>query len=76
MSEKMIPLSIDSLLNIITSEYKKSGSVFSVFKPYKAKRKQLDIFEEKLEVPLGVAAGPNTQMAQNIVAAYFARTFF
>ena len=32
--------------------------------------KFLPIFGEKLEVPLGPAAGPHTQMAQNIISAY------
>ena len=32
--------------------------------------KYLTIFGEKLEVPLGPAAGPHTQMAQNIISAY------
>ena len=32
--------------------------------------KYLQIFGEKLEVPLGPAAGPHTQMAQNIISAY------
>ena len=32
--------------------------------------KYLEIFGEKLEVPLGPAAGPHTQMAQNIISAY------
>ena len=34
------------------------------------KEKYLPIFGEKLEVPLGPAAGPHTQMAQNIISAY------
>ena len=34
------------------------------------KDKYLPIFGEKLEVPLGPAAGPHTQMAQNIISAY------
>lgn len=32
--------------------------------------KYLELFGEKLEVPLGPAAGPHTQMAQNIISAY------
>ena len=35
-----------------------------------SKKKFLPIFGEKLEVPLGPAAGPHTQMAQNIISAY------
>ena len=36
----------------------------------------LHIFGEKLETPVGPAAGPHTQMAQNIIAAYFAGARF
>ena len=36
----------------------------------KCPEKILPIFGEKLEVPLGPAAGPHTQMAQNIISAY------
>ena len=32
--------------------------------------KYLTLFGEELEVPLGPAAGPHTQMAQNIISAY------
>ena len=38
--------------------------------------KYLHIFGEKLETPVGPAAGPHTQMTQNIVAAYFAGARF
>ena len=38
--------------------------------------KFLHIFGEKLETPIGPAAGPHTQMAQNIIAAYFAGARF
>ena len=38
--------------------------------------KLLHIFGEKLETPIGPAAGPHTQMAQNIIAAYFAGARF
>jgi putative selenate reductase len=38
--------------------------------------KFLHIFGEKLETPIGPAAGPHTQMTQNIVAAYFAGARF
>lgn len=38
--------------------------------------KYLPIFGEKLETPVGPAAGPHTQMAQNIISAYFAGARF
>lgn len=76
MSEKMRPISIDRLLDWITTEYKTSGSIFGVRKPFKSKDKVLSIFDEKIETPLGPAAGPNTQLTQNIVASYVAGARF
>ena len=81
MSEKMIPLSIDELLSRMTKEYNSNSIAFGVHEGFKISRyddlmkgdheeKYLPIFGEKLEVPLGPAAGPHTQMAQNIISAY------
>ncbi len=36
----------------------------------------LPIFGETIETPFGPAAGPNTQLAQNIIAGYFAGARF
>ncbi len=77
MSERMTPVSIEKLLLNITQEYEKYGTIFGVKKAYKHSiSKTLNIFKEKIESPLGVAAGPNTQLAQNIVASYFAGARF
>ncbi len=77
MSERMTPISIDKLLFNIVTEYEKYGTVFGVKKAYKHKDgKSLSVFNEKIETLLGPAAGPNTQLAQNIVASYFAGARF
>ena len=77
MSERMTPISIDKLLLNITEEYEKFGTVFGVKKAYKHESgRAFSIFNEKLETVIGPAAGPNTQLAQNIVAAYFAGARF
>lgn len=77
MSEKMTPLSFKQLMTVIIKEYEKTKSVFGVHRPYvKKDEKFLPIFKEKIETPFGPAAGPNTQLAQNIVAAYFAGSRF
>lgn len=71
MSDLMRPISIDALIDWIMREYKKTGSIFGVRRLYKAdKDKTISLFNEKLEVPVGPAAGPQTQLAQNIIAAY------
>jgi len=71
MSELMIPIPFRELMTWITTEYQRDGSVFGVHKPYKAGTKKLPIFGETIETPFGPAAGPNTQLAQNIIAGYF-----
>jgi putative selenate reductase len=38
--------------------------------------KVLSIFGEKIETPFGAAAGPHTQLAQNLVAAYYSGNRF
>ena len=38
--------------------------------------KNMEIFGRNLETPIGPAAGPNTQLAQNIVASYYAGARF
>ena len=43
---------------------------------YSATGKSLPIFGERIETPFGPAAGPNTQLAQNIIAAYVAGARF
>lgn len=77
MSELMIPIPFEQLMTWITTEYKKEGSVFGVHRPYVAGEKKLPIFgTEHIETPFGPAAGPNTQLAQNIIAGYFAGARF
>ena len=76
MSEKMYPIPFKSLMNWVTSEYAASGEVFGVRKAYHAAGKSLPIFGERIETPFGPAAGPNSQLAQNIIAAYFAGARF
>ena len=77
MSELMIPIPFKELMNWIMTEYRQEGSVFGVHRPYVAGEKSLPIFGgEMIETPFGPAAGPNTQLAQNIIAGYFAGARF
>ncbi|HIS64057.1 MAG TPA: putative selenate reductase subunit YgfK, partial [Candidatus Avoscillospira avistercoris] len=71
MSELMTPIPFRRLMQWITTEYQREGSVFGVHRPYIAGHKTLPIFGETIETPFGPAAGPATQLAQNIVAGYF-----
>ncbi len=77
MSEKMYPIPFDQLMNWVLAEMDREGTAFGVRKFYHADRsRMLSIFGEKIETPFGPAAGPNSQLAQNIIAAYFAGARF
>ena len=76
MSEKMYPIPFKSLMNWVITEYAGCGDVFGVHKQYHATGKSLPIFGERIETPFGPAAGPNSQLAQNIIAAYVAGARF
>ena len=71
MSDIMTPIPFDRLMNRILVEHQE-GAVFGMQKCYQAKNLQPNtLFGRKLEGQIGPAAGPNTQLAQNIVASYY-----
>ena len=71
MSDIMTPIPFDRLMNRILVEHQQ-GAVFGMQKCYQAKNLQPNtLFGRKLEGQIGPAAGPNTQLAQNIVASYY-----
>lgn len=76
MSGIMHPLPFDVLLRWIIAEYKENNSIFGIpgslfFKPQADDPFIIDnLFGSYLGTPIGPAAGPHTQMTQNIVAAW------
>lgn len=77
MGDRMTPISFPQLLDWILTEHGNNSTVFGVYKPYKADEKNnREIFGRTLETPIGPAAGPHTQLAQNIVASYYAGSRF
>ncbi len=73
MSDVMTPIPFKALLNWVLAEKENRGQVFGIHTPFKKEDdKVLEIFGEKIETPFGPAAGPHTQLAQNIIAAYYA----
>lgn len=74
MSEYMRPMSFGDLINWIKEEYKNEGKVFGVRKEafYKneSKTKLKTIFGDEISSCVGPAAGPHSQLAQNILTAY------
>jgi putative selenate reductase len=74
MAERFAPLAAGPLLAWILAEEKR-GQVFGIHRELFFRSRANDPFRLKrfgrvLETPLGVASGPHTQLAQNIVAAW------
>lgn len=77
MSDRMTPMPFRQLVTWMLSEHEKTGSVFGVYRPYKADSgKQQELFGRVLETPIGPAAGPHTQLAQNLAASYYTGSRF
>ena len=77
MSEVMTPMSFEQLVDWVLQEKKKRGTVFGQHHAYRADgTHNRTMFGHTLETPIGPAAGPHTQMTQNIVAAYYAGSRF
>jgi putative selenate reductase len=63
------------LLTWMLSEYERNGSIFSIdrslfFRPRADSPYASELFGQHLATPVGPAAGPHTQLAQNIVCAW------
>jgi len=77
MSDKMTPVPFGGIMDWILEEKKTSGSVFGVRRPYIYRHDhEWRVPGGRLETPFGPAAGPHTQLAQNIIAAYYAGSRF
>ena len=75
MSDRFYPIKLPHLLKWILEEKGKSNSILGVSKELIFNPKETDVFRmtrynQLLETPIGVAAGPHTQMSQNIVLAW------
>lgn len=70
MSDTMCPLPFDSLMNWLLATAP-TGTIFGVHHLYRENHTPpYTLFQRHLSLPLGPAAGPHTQLAQNIAAAY------
>ncbi|MDP1994850.1 MAG: putative selenate reductase subunit YgfK, partial [Ignavibacteria bacterium] len=73
MSDQMTPIPFNQLFNWMITEYKNEQTIFGIHKSnffFKKNSAPVKIFTEALEMPLGPAAGPHTQLTQNIIASY------
>lgn len=70
----MRPISFEHLINWSIEEYRSTGRVFGVRKDkfYKnnSENYMTDVFGDILSSPIGPAAGPQSQLAQNILVSY------
>ncbi|HZJ48491.1 MAG TPA: FAD-dependent oxidoreductase, partial [Acidimicrobiia bacterium] len=75
MSDRFQPITMEQLTDWVFTELEEKNSIFGIpreafFVPDEADRFRLTNYGRTLETPFGVAAGPHTQMAQNIVVAW------
>ena len=78
MSDRMHPIPFEALLDWIFGELREQGSAFGIKKFWRAPEGAGQPYMGRMpESAVGPAAGPHTQLAQNIVAAYLcgARVF-
>jgi len=71
----MRPVPFTRLLRWMCEEYGKERTIFGIPEPCFFRTKNspgIRVFDEGCETPIGPAAGPHTQLTQNIIAAYLA----
>lgn len=79
MSEVMRIIPFRNMVEWMLNEHKSQGSIFGIHrdKMYKnTSGKKMMIFGDKISSPIGPAAGPNSQLAQNIIASYLTGSRF
>lgn len=79
MADKMRPVPFMNLLERILGELKGQHSIFGISYDefYKdERRKEIKVFSQSCSTPLGPAAGPHTQLAQNIITSYLVGSRF
>ena len=72
MSDKMRTLPFSELFERMVGELRNQNSIFNISKDkfFKDGEKSIKVFSEEAKMPLGPAAGPHTQLAQNIITSY------
>jgi NADPH-dependent glutamate synthase beta subunit-like oxidoreductase len=75
MSDRFQPITMEQLTDWVFTELEEHNAVFGIprgafFVPSEADRFRQPNYGQILDTPFGVAAGPHTQMAQNIIVAW------
>ena len=79
MGDKMRPVPFQEMLERIAGELRNQGSVFGIDRElfyHDGQKRRVRVFSDSCTTPVGPAAGPHTQLAQNIVASYLAGARF
>ncbi|MCX7971184.1 MAG: putative selenate reductase subunit YgfK, partial [Negativicutes bacterium] len=81
MSHTMKVQKFSDLLNWIICEYREQDSIFGIhkslfYRPDRNNRYGQELFGQYLMTPIGPAAGPHTQLAQNIVCSWLSGARF
>lgn len=79
MNDKMIPIPFKQLVQWMFEEYQRTQTIFGVSEVkffHKQNDQSIQLFGERMDTPIGPAAGPHTQLAQNIIAAYLSGSRF
>lgn len=73
MSDIMRPVPFEELLARMTAEFEVNSSFFSIDRDqiYRQKTEhRVNVLKQRCSTPVGPAAGPHTQLAQNIITSY------
>jgi len=75
MSDRFQPISMEQLTDWVFTELEEKDSLFGIpragfFRPSESDRFRITNYGQVLDTPFGVAAGPHTQMAQNIIVSW------
>lgn len=79
MSEIMRPIPFAKLMDWACTEYDTQKTIFGVHEKKFYKNQagtKMKLFGEEISSPVGPAAGPNSQLAQNIIASYLGGSRF
>ncbi len=75
MSDRFHQITMEQLTDWVFTELEEKDSIFGIprssfFVPAESDRFRFEKYGQLLETPFGVAAGPHTQMAQNIIVSW------
>ncbi|MBJ2354863.1 putative selenate reductase subunit YgfK, partial [Sphaerochaeta sp. S2] len=73
MGDIMRPVPFTELISRIVGEYRNHHTIFGIAEEqfyHESGKHSLNVFSQSCATPCGPAAGPHTQLAQNIIASY------